>query len=98
LCPLGLSKRNRDLFKKIQNYLKVKLSVDNLVRESDEFDLLKKYLFNESELYVFENIEKYKSRILSYEKKKRFEIEHFNKAYTDIQGNKKLNEILNQSV
>jgi hypothetical protein len=93
--PLCCSKRNKDTFEKIEEYIRTKLSLDYMLRESDEFDRVKMYLFNTNELYVFDNIDRVKSRVLNHHLKDHlFDMERFKHSYQQILNNQKLFDIL----
>lgn len=49
ICPLYFSKSYKRVYNKIDEYVKTKLSLDNIIKESNEFDRIKKYLFNSHE-------------------------------------------------
>jgi hypothetical protein len=94
IFPLFFSSRYKDIFQKISEYIKTKLSLDNILRESDEFDRVKKYLFNSYELYVFENIDKVNHRIPNIGLKEQFDYEKFKQYHQQILENQKFMEII----
>jgi hypothetical protein len=89
LCCSG---RNRDLFSKIEEYIETKLSLGNILRESDEFEKVKMFLFNPNELYVLRNIDRVKSRILSGKPEDDYNTEKFKQAYNHLISNHKFME------
>jgi hypothetical protein len=92
--PLTFTRRYKDVYAKIDNYVRLKLSLDNLLKESDEFEKLKMYIFNSQELYVFENIDRFKSRILSSPGAEPFDNERFKKAFQQASANQKLLDVI----
>jgi hypothetical protein len=94
IFPLICSTRFKDIFQKIEQYIRVKLSLDNLLRESEEFDRVKRYLFSSHELYVFENMDRVNSRILHHNLKENFEYEKFKISHQQVATNPKFMEII----
>jgi lysyl-tRNA synthetase class I len=93
IFPLFCSSR-KDIFQKIKDYIKAKLSLDNILKESDEFDRVKRYLFNSHELYVFENMDRVNSRILNRTlEEQQFDCETFRHSYQQL-TNPKFIEII----
>jgi hypothetical protein len=92
--PLCCSKRYNDTFQKIEEYQRVKLSLDNILRDSEEFDRVKRYLFNSHELYVFENMDRISSRIFNANLKEHFDYEKFKISYQQTITNSKFIEII----
>jgi hypothetical protein len=85
--------RRKELYDKIDAYVRHKLSLDYILKESDEFDRLKMYMFNKDEVYVFDNIDRFRSSILNGQIDDKFESEKFKKAYQTI-SNQKLVDVL----
>jgi hypothetical protein len=94
IFPLAFTSRYKHLYAKIDTYVKQKLSLDNLLKESDEFEKLKKYTFSPSELYLFENIDRFKTGILSPAVDQPFDHDKFKKAFLEALTNQKLQELI----
>jgi hypothetical protein len=95
IFPLMCTSRYNDIYKKINSYMSSKLGIENFLRESDEFERLKKYVFNKQELYVFENMDRFKSRVLSKESfTDGFDYDDFKKAYMQTLTNQKLLDVI----
>jgi hypothetical protein len=93
IFPLFCSSR-KDIFQKIREYIKAKLSLDNILKESDEFDRVKRYLFNSYELYVFENLDRVNSRIVNHNLEEQFDCEKFRHSYQQVLTNPKFMQII----
>jgi hypothetical protein len=94
ILPLFCSNRHKDVFGKVENYIRTKLSLDYMLRESDEFDRVKAMLLNPQELYVFENMDRVKSRILNNNINEQFEMEKFRQAYQQALTNQKIMSVI----
>jgi hypothetical protein len=94
LLPFRCSDRYNELFKKIESYVHSKLSVDFFMKESEEFEKLKLYMFNSQELYVFNNIDKLKSRILTSTPEDGFDYQRFKQVYLNVLSNNKLIDVI----
>jgi hypothetical protein len=94
LLPVTCSSRYKDLYRKIENHVRTKLSLDNLLKESDEFERLKMYLFDSNELYVFNNYDRTKNGILNNQKEFDFNGELYKYAFQQMNGNKKLVDVI----
>jgi hypothetical protein len=87
--------RYNNIYKKISSYMSSKLGIENFLRESDEFERLKRYVFNKQELYVFENMDRFKSRVLNKESlTESFDYDDFKKAYMQTLTNQKLLDVI----
>jgi hypothetical protein len=78
------------VYKRIDNYVRSKLSLDYLLNESNEFERIKAFLFDSNELYVLENINRLKCKVFNSKDKEAFETEKFKRCYLEVQKNKKL--------
>jgi hypothetical protein len=94
ICPLFCSRRYKETFLKIEEYIRLKLSLDNILKDSEEFDRVKKYLFNSHELYVFENLDRVSSRIFNMNLKEQFDFDKFKLSYQQTLANSKFLEII----
>jgi hypothetical protein len=94
ILPRIFSSRYKDIFHKIEEYVKHKLSLDNILRESDEFERVKRYLFNSHELYVFENLDRMTCRILNCKLDERFDYEKFKTCLQHIGTNPKFIDMI----
>jgi hypothetical protein len=92
--PLCCSLRYKDTFQKIEEHIRVKLSLDNILRDSEEFDRVKRYLFNSHELYVFENMYRVSDRILKVNLKEHFDYDKFKLSYQQSITNLKFLEVV----
>jgi hypothetical protein len=61
-----------------------------MLKSSDEFDRLKRYTFNNDELYVFENYDKIQNIILEQKTGDHFDLEKMKKCYQKIIANENL--------
>lgn len=96
ICPLRLSKRYNELYKSINDYVETKLSLDYILKELEGLERMKAYLFNNDELYVLDNIDRFRNNMLDYKTKDEFEIRKFRRAYRTITENTKFNSILSK--
>jgi hypothetical protein len=63
LLPIRFSSQS-DTYRKIEAYLRSKLSCDYLLKQNDDLDRLKFYLFSKEECYFFNHMDKFKNPIL----------------------------------
>jgi hypothetical protein len=94
IFPQTFSSRYKYTFHKIEECIKQKLSLDNILRESDEFDRVKRYLFNSHELYVFENLDRVSCRILNCKLDEHFDNEKFKLCLQQAGTNPKFIDII----
>jgi hypothetical protein len=71
-----------------------KLSLDNIVKDLDELDRVKMYLFNNPELYILENMDRFKSTFLSFKERDIFDIDKFKLSYKQVMSNHKLIKLM----
>jgi hypothetical protein len=90
VLPLMCSRRYKDTYKKIKSYITTKLSVENILRKADEFERMKKFVFTQPELYVFENIDRFRNKLETRIGDRSFDYEDFKKNYLTILSNQKL--------
>jgi hypothetical protein len=96
-CPIVYLRNSNEVYKRINYYLKAKLSLDNIVKDLDDLDKLKMYIFNNPELYLLENMDRFKSTFLSFKQREPFDAEKFKHSYKDVVSNQKLIQLMKDS-
>jgi hypothetical protein len=89
ICPLSLTSRYNDIYKKVDFYVRNQLSLNHILKELDDFECMKKFVYTSQELYVLENYDKLKNRMLNYRKQDCFELEKFKSSYQQLTPNLK---------
>jgi hypothetical protein len=87
IMPLACSSKYNDVYKKIDSYLRSKLSLDNILKESNEFKKLKMYLLSSEELYVLENIDRFRKSIVNDNLSETFDFQKFKSSHQQAQSN-----------
>jgi hypothetical protein len=95
-CPMFMSSRFKNVYNKIDVYIKKKLSHESLLKSSEEFERLKAYLYNEQELYVFNNIHRFSNIMLEKKEEEVFDLKRFKGCYNNISQNTKLKKIIDE--
>jgi hypothetical protein len=93
ICPLSLTNRY-DLYKKVDLYIRNNLSLNYILQQLDDLEVMKRYVFSTQELYVLDNYDKLKNRMLYLRDKESFEPEKFKSSYQQVHMNQKLISLL----
>jgi hypothetical protein len=94
ICPTFYLKTYSDVYSNIDNYLKHRLSLDNLIKSCEDIEMLKAYAFDRKELYILEHIDRIKSKIFNLKVKQGFNSEVFKEYYKQVMVNEKFMDIL----
>jgi hypothetical protein len=94
LCPMVYLKTYNKQYNQIDSYLRTKLSLDNLMKVCEEIDILKTYVFNKDELYVVENLDKIRCRMLSYSPDENFDYSKYKGSYKRVLSNIKFQKAI----
>jgi hypothetical protein len=94
ICPVFYLRTYSDVYNHIDNYLKHRLSLDNLIKSCEDIEMLKAYVFNRKELYILEHIDRIKSKLFNLKVKEGFNNEVFKEYYKQVMLNQKFMDIL----
>jgi hypothetical protein len=94
ICPISMTKRYEEIYKKVDYYIRNRLSLDFILKQFDDLDKTKSYVFSSNELFIIENYDRVTNRILNYKVKEKFDIERFKNVYQEVSRNAKFMDIL----
>jgi hypothetical protein len=86
ICPLIYLSRYDKVYRKIDEYVRNKLSLDYFLNESSEFERVKAFLFDSNELFVLENLNRYKCKVFNSKDINAFNEEKFKQCYLQVQN------------
>jgi hypothetical protein len=98
ICPLSYLTKHSRVFKKVDTYVRKRLSLDHFIKLSEEFDRVKSYLLNDEELYVFNNIYKFRNVILEKDSEESFDPGRFKLYSQKLNTNSKLLKLVEDNI
>jgi hypothetical protein len=94
IIPLLCLNSKDDIYRKIDNYVRNKLSLENIIKGFDQFERVKKYVFSKDELYVLSNIDNVNCKLSNEELNERFDIYKFKHSYLKVQVNHRFMSVI----